>query len=173
MRYRLFLFLLVVALGIAIGCRSGQQVTPELTDQSNLRLSDLSNDDQVREAIFRSAGLSRVGKATASYSYYLAVDDDQDPSDSLMEYLNDGGSFLKKVSRSYSSKSERGAILDKLTNKRGTRFSISRLTWLGTDKVKVSAGRYQGNMDAESCIYTLARENGEWKIISKEGCVVS
>lgn len=169
MRNILIYAVLLLIFGIFINCRSEEQSAPE----SNVKLSDLSTDDQVREAIFRSAGLSRIGKARASYSYYLAVDDDQDPSDELMDYLNNGGSFLKKVSRSYVSPKEVGIVRDKFTDKRGTRFSISKLIWQGPEKVKVSAGRYEGNSDAENCTYTLVRENSEWKIVSKEGCVVA
>lgn len=173
-RMRTFLIcsVLVYAFGISISCQSGLP-PPELTNQSGLQLSDLSEDDQIREAIFRSAGLSRMEKVSADNSFYLAVNDDQDPSDNLMDYLNNGGSFLKKVSQSYIDMNDVGVVRDKFTNHKGTRFAISHLTRQGSDKVKVSAGKYRGNMESERCFYTLTNENDEWKIILKEGCVVS
>ena len=169
MRNILIYAVLLLIFGIFINCRSEEQSAPE----SNVKLSGLSTDDQVREAIFRSAGLSRIGKTSINSSYYLAVDGDQDPSDQLMDYLNNGGSFLKKASRSYISSREVGNLRDKFTDKQGARFSISKLIWNGPDKVTATAGYYKGNLDAESCTYTLVRENGVWKIISKDGCVVA
>jgi len=169
MAYAAKLGLLVLAFYTAIGCRVERPSPPVRT----LLLSELSDADQVNEAIFRSAGLSGIGPTKVTSSYYLAVDEDRDPSDELMEYLNRGGTYLKKFSRSYISTNETGIVRDLYTNKEGKRFTISKLNWKGSGNVTAKAGYYAGNMEGEWCTYILVRENGEWQIASKEQCVVS
>ncbi len=147
---------------------------PEAMKQTSSQMIKLGEDDVIREIVFRLVLRPWVlDSETSSKRYYLAIDGDKDPSESLLKKLSDIKASLKKVSESFISAPDGDIVLDKKTKERGDRFSISKLKWINKDKVQVTAGSYSGNMGSDDCLYTLAKENGIWEIAAKEVCVVS
>lgn len=133
-----------------------------------------NDDDLIREVIFK-VNIEQWHKRNTNRkikSYYLAVDDIQDPSESLIKKFAGYGFPVKKVSESLIEP-EGSIVTDKKTGKQGIIFSISKLEWKNIDEVKATGGNYMGNMASYYCLYTLRRENGEWKIVSSENCVIS
>lgn len=133
----------------------------------------LNDEDSIREIVFKEILKHWIPKSDKNLkAYYLSVDN-KDPSENLLKKFTDYKVSIKKVSELTISLEDGNSSLDEALKKQGVLFSISKLDWKNKDEVKTNAGSYLGNMGSDGCLYTLKRENGEWKIISAENCFVS
>ena len=130
------------------------------------------NEDLIRKVVFtETIRFWNLHPDKTLKTYYLAVDDDKDPSGKLLEVFASYKVSIKKASDSFI-KSD-GSVLNKVTKKQGVLFFISKLEWINNNEVKVSAGNQIGNLGGNGCSYKLKKENDEWKIVSTENCYVS
>ncbi|MGI8468873.1 MAG: hypothetical protein ACR2N3_10505 [Pyrinomonadaceae bacterium] len=139
--------------------------------------TSLSDEDTIREIVFKKILPEKTSDIGDLRDFYLSVDDGENPSSNLLkrfdEYQKKNRVKIKRVSESFISKNDGDMVLDEITKKQGILFSVSKLRWKNKDEVKVNAGSYIGNMGSDSCTYILKRQNGEWKIVAAEECVVS
>ena len=164
-------FTLFLGLSVLV---AGQIVKEKSINQNIAAAQTLSEEDTIREVVFRRIiDPWLVGEPIRPRRFYLSIDDGKNPSVGLLKKLSDINATLKKVTESYISHPEGSIVLDKKTKKQGDRFSVSKLKWITKDEVKLSAGSYSGNMGSDSCEFTLRKDNGNWKIISEEKCVIS
>lgn len=134
----------------------------------------LNDEEAIREIVLKTIIKSSINApGENSQIFYLAVDDDKDPSDDLLKKFGQYPARIKKVSESFLSAPDGDLVLDKITKKPGVIFSVSKITWKNNDEVTVDAGSYIGNMGSNGCKYTLKREKDEWKIVSGQNCFVS
>lgn len=141
---------------------------------ANLPANKLSDEDLIRQAVFKSILTPWANSANKELqTYYLSVDDGKDPSENLLKTFNQFPTAIRKASESFISKPEGSVVLNKKTKRRGILFSVSKINWKNRDEAVVSAGSYEGNMGSDGCAYTLKRESDGWKIVSKASCYIS
>ena len=133
-----------------------------------------AEQDAVREIAFRKLlEESTAGVTAGSLTFYLAVDDERDPSPGLLRQLRETQLNLKRYSESYISTDKGSPVLDKKSRARGIRLAVSPLKWTGKDQVTITTRSYRGNMGISGCSFRVKKDKKVWQIISTEGCYTS
>ena len=144
--------------------------TPSLSRTSNVQDEKLSDEDSIREIVFVAMLRPWIqNKNNRKTIYYITINDNEDPSDSLLEKLRTLKGIFEKDSECMI---ERGSVVNKTTKKPGVRFSVSKIEWIGTNEVKLSGGSELGYTGGDVCKYTLKRNGDEW-IMSTSDCYIS
>lgn len=178
MKYYLFSFLLIASALSPAFSQNTKQSAPEPI-RPLAQTKELSDEDSIREVVFKKVigpWMKEFDSSLAAHfleTYYIAVDDDKDPSPELLERFSGLLRPVRKASESYVSEPEGNVVKDKKTNKNGVLFTVSRIKWVNKNEVTLTAGSYIANMGSDGCRYSLKRVNGAWSIASKEECFVS
>jgi hypothetical protein len=134
---------------------------------SNAAASTLSDDDQVREAVFRYLFTHNAsGSKDRAAVYFLALGDgdekQRDPSAALMARFAGHQPPVEPVSRARVGQFE--GARHRGTGKSGIVFRISAIKRVSDDVVDVECGYYEGNLSASGEIYRVERKAGVWVV---------
>jgi hypothetical protein len=134
---------------------------------SNAAASTLSDDDQVREAVFRHLFTHNAsGSKDRAAVYFLALGDGQekqrDPSAALMARFAGHQPPVEPVSRARVTPFE--GARHRGTGKSGIVFRVSAIKRVSDDVVEVECGYYEGNLSASGEIYRVERKAGVWVV---------
>ena len=114
--------------------------------------------DDIREAVFRHQFYHNAsGQQQRAETYFLFIEDGEDPDDAFIERFKDNQPPVKKGSQ---FKSE--GIFDKKVGFRGLIFNIDSIKQTTTDEVEVTGGYYENGLSASGNIYTVLRVKDKW-----------
>ena len=146
---------LVVLLAVC-GCSPNEHVA-----------SQLSTEDQIREAVFRyQFEFNASGLGKAANAYFLSVGHDKDPSPELLEQFAAHHPVVKPVSAS-TLEPGTAQVLDKETRLPGLIFRVTEIRWLSDDKVEVDGGYDEASESATGNTYHVVKEAAGWAVV---GC---
>lgn len=149
-----------------------QETTISVENRKDKIVWNLSEDDKIREIVFKKILENRILKPNKSYNYYLAIDNGKNPSKDLLGKLSaDFNIIFKNLSDSLPEKDE--IIPDNFLEGKGMLLRIYKLERNSKEEVKVSGGSYLGNIASDGCDYTLKKKEGKWNIISIDNCYIS
>ena len=150
--------LIAVTVVLAVcGCSSSPHVSTQL-----------SEEDQIREAVFRHQfeyNASGLGKA--ANVYFLSVEGYNDPSPLLLKQF-DG--HLPPVKPASASGSEPGTaqVLDRDSGLPGLIFWIEEIRWVSDDKVEVEGGYEEASESGSRNVYHLRKDGGCWEVVGSQ-----
>jgi hypothetical protein len=149
---------LAVALVLGIsGCSSGSEIEAELSDE-----------DRIREAVYRYQFADNVSGLGASASFYfLRVEGGGDPSSRLLEQFAGQTPAVKPVSAS-TLEAGTAQVVDRESRLPGLIFEIDEIRWLGGDEVEVEGGYEEASESAVGSVFRLAKEDGHWRVVSSQ-----
>jgi hypothetical protein len=154
------LWLLLVALAI-YGCSSDTKVD-----------SQLSEEDQIREAVFRyQFEFNASGLGKAANAYYLSVEGDNDPSPLLLDQFEGHLPRVKPVS---ASELEAGTaqVIDRESGLPGLIFWIEEIRWLSDHEVQVEGGYEEASESGSVNIYLLEKTGDRWEVVGTQMLII-
>lgn len=149
--------LIPIALALMLlvcGCLSTEQIATQL-----------SEEDQVREAVFRyQFEFNASGQGTAANAYFLSVEGEKDPSPQLLQQFDAHRPPVKPVSAS-TLEPGTALVLDMETGLPGLIFSITQIRRLSDDEVEVDGGYCEASESASGNTYRVAKQDGTWEVV--------
>jgi hypothetical protein len=128
--------------------------------------SELSADDQVREAVFRhlfTHNSSGMKDRAAVYFLSLAeIGKSKDPSPALMARFAQQEPRVEAVSRARVSPDE--GVRHRDTGEPGLVFRVTAIKRVSDGVVDVECGYYEGNMSSSGNTYRVERKSGVWVV---------
>lgn len=146
-----------MAILLAIGCVGTGLGIARASETSIARAR---TEDDIREAVFRY----RMEKLTSRELIFLSVDG-HDPSSTFMARFAKSSKTIKKASESYVGQSGIPTLRDRATGQPGWKFSVSTITWVSPERVKVQGDMYCDGLCADSGEYFLEKKRGRWVVI--------
>ncbi len=127
--------------------------------------SQLSREDQIREAVFRyQFEFNASGLGKAANAYFLSVGDHKDPSPELLKQFEAHHPVVKPVSAS-TLESGTAQVLDKETGLPGLIFRVTEIRWLSDDEVEVDGGYEEASESATGNTYRVVKEAAGWAVV--------
>lgn len=126
--------------------------------------------EDIRETVFRY----QFGMPAAFYC--VALQDNQDPSEELMQRFKNNNPPVKRRSECSISPTKDdpgGPVVHPASSKYGILFTIHSINLSVLNKVEVDASRYLGGLHGETHRYRLIRKDGKWKVEKDEVLSVS
>lgn len=134
----------------------------------------LTKGDEVRLIVLSEILKPRLSaRNIAKEIFYIAVDDNQDPSPALLEKLSKPQMNLMPDSECFLDRDDGDSVRNVSTGERGVRLRVSKIKWLKPTLAELTGGSYVGNMGSDGCKYIVERKDSEWKIVSVTECYVS
>lgn len=120
--------------------------------------------DDLADAVFRfqfANNLSAAGERAGAY--FLAVEDDRDPSSALLSRFSDHSPPVRPLSDLTLSESEE-RVIDPTTGKPGLIFRIYRRSLLSNSEAIVEGGYYEANLSASWITMRAECREGTWRV---------
>jgi hypothetical protein len=130
--------------------------------------SQLSEEDQIREAVFRyQFEFNASGLGKAANAYYLSIEDNVDPSPQLLSQFEGHLPRVKPVS---ASELEAGTaqVIDRESGLPGLIFWIEEIRWLSDYEVEVGGGYEEASESGSVNIYRLEKKGDRWEIVEAQ-----
>lgn len=124
----------------------------------------LSEEDQIREAVFRyQFEFNASGQGQSANAYYLRLEDDQDPTLRLLQRFDGHQPPVKPASRS-TLEAGTALVVDSQSGLPGLIFWIADIRWLDDDNIEVDGGYDEASESASGSVYYLQKAGGLWKV---------
>lgn len=133
-------------------------------------VGSLNEDDQIRFLVLTDL-LKRESREKLTRC--VAVDDKKNPSNGLLNKLQQLHPKVRSNARCYIDKNDGDSVVDCVTGKDALLFTVSQLKRIDKDRVEVSASNYEANMASFGCKYLVIRKNDTWKVESVSDCYIS
>jgi hypothetical protein len=134
--------------------------------------SRAESEDAIRELVVRRLVQQRAAVAPL---FFLAVDEDIDPTETFRARFADLPTKLRKASRAVKEDGivrGRSRYSDRLTHERGPRVSVGKLLWIAPDRVEVDGEIDANSMGYERLTLLIRKVNSRWVIVSTPRRVV-
>jgi hypothetical protein len=153
---RTFRTALVLVLLIICGCSPDRETT------------DLSEEDQIRETVFRyQFDVNVSGLGDAANAYFLSVEGDKDPSAELLKQFEGHHPPVKPVSAS-TLEPGTAQVLDRESGLPGLAFRITEIRWLADDEVEVDGGYEEASESGSGNTYRAMKRRGQWEVVEHQ-----
>jgi len=144
---------LVVALVIC-GCSLGPRIATRL-----------SEEDQIREAVFRyQFEFNASGLGTSANAYFLCVEGGGDPSPELLQQFRRHRPTVKPASAS-ALQPGTAQVVDSDSGLPSLLFLIRQIRQLGTDSAEVEGGYEEASESGSGNVFRLERRDGRWQVV--------
>jgi hypothetical protein len=122
--------------------------TPEPKSKTSTSMSRPSDEDDIREAVFRFQFTSNFAGAKPFVTlFFLSVEDGRDPTDEFMARFRNPAHRVKKVSQSFMASALDG-VQDRKTEKPGVILQVAKISWMSKDEVSVEGGHYKNGRNS-------------------------
>ena len=132
--------------------------------------ADPVND--ICEAVFRYMfEHSAPQQLPYSKAFFIAVDNDKDPSDQFIKRFQNHKPEVRKMSQSTYSENGTAIVIDKKTGHIGIRYKVGNVKWINDKEARLEGSFYVAMLFAGGCEYRVVLEKGKWIVKGCEGPV--
>jgi hypothetical protein len=164
-RLQILFFMVVGLLFVAQTGQSAEEATQRQKEEATLQ-------ETLLRALFTTYGKpDAYGNAVPHEIFYLELAG-RDPSPAFLKRFQRHKPPVFPFSRAGKERRFDRGIRDPLTGKRGTLFSVDKITWLDATHVHVSWGWHYGPWAAMSATYRVVKQKGRWKVGDIVGPVI-
>jgi hypothetical protein len=129
-------------------------------------------EDDIREAVFRYIFQhSATQQHPYAKAFYIAVEQDKDPSEQFLKRFVGHQPPVRKRSQSTYSKDGMGVVVDKDTGEGGIQYSVGALKWVSPEEARLEGSYHVGPLFAGGCEYKVILEQKRWMVQGCEGSV--
>jgi hypothetical protein len=131
-------------------------------------VSPLSEEDQIREVVFRyQFEFNASGLGKSAYAYYLSIEGNDDPSPKLLKQFE---GYLPQVKPVSASELEPGTaqVIDRETGLPGLIFWIGEVRWLSNYEVEVEGGYEEASESGSVNIFRLEKKGDRWEVVEAQ-----
>lgn len=142
-----------------LGCGCASEDLPTL---------GLSEEDQIREAVFRyQFEFNASGLGKSANAYYLGLGHGEDPAPALLSRFK---GHTPPVRPRSASEIEPGTaqVVDKETKLPGIAFKITDIRWISDTEVEVDGGYDEASESAAGSTYHVVKETGKWRVVDSQ-----